>query len=326
VIGRSAVAERPQREAARAERRAEAQALGRRLADLIHDPAGFVAELAEGLAALADPAARAETERVAPGIGPTHGVRWPLLEVVERSFAHAASDARTSGFLDIVDRLLRSQTLEERWFAFSLLDLALEDDPVLVWQDMRRAAREARDWITIDTLAHPVGRGILLEPYRWAELEQLVFSPSPWERRLVGATIATIPFVDRVAGRDPAVASRALPIVRMLMGDDAPEVQKALAWALRNLTRVDPDAVTAFCEGETDRAVETDDGYRAWVIRDTLPKLPPETAERLRIALAGVRRHRGAPATSEAAAIADRFAGPAGLPDPASHPAPRMPR
>jgi 3-methyladenine DNA glycosylase AlkD len=311
---------------ARARQRAAAEALGLRLSGLVRDPAAFVDATTAGLAALADPGARRETERVAPGIGPTHGVRWPLLEKLERSFARATKDARTSGHLDLVDRLLRVPTLEERWFAFSLLDLALEDDPVLVWQDMRRAAREAADWITVDTLAHPVGRGVLLEGFRWAELEQLVFSPSRWERRLVGATIATIPFVDRRAGRDPSVAARAMPILRMLMGDDAPEVQKALSWALRNLTLVDRDAVAAFCEEETRRAVETGDGHRAWVVRDALPKLDPEAAARLKTALAGIRRRKDAPSTSEAAALAARFAGPGGLPDPADLPAPRMPR
>ena len=55
---------------------------------------------------------------------------------------------------------------------------------------------DADDWITVDTLAHPFGKGILAEAYRWAELEQLTVSPSRWERRLVGSTIATMPFVE----------------------------------------------------------------------------------------------------------------------------------
>ena len=65
------------------------------------------------------------------------------------------------------------------------------------WQLLRRAAREAGDWITVDDLAHPYGTGIAAEPYRWAELEQLVYSPSRWERRLIGSTIATMTHGDR---------------------------------------------------------------------------------------------------------------------------------
>ena len=81
------------------------------------------------------------------------------------------------------------------------------------WQLLRRAAREAGDWITVDSLAHPYGKGIVAEPYRWAELELLVYSPSRWERRLVGSTIATMPHVDRKRGRDPDVAVHALPLL-----------------------------------------------------------------------------------------------------------------
>ena len=86
-------------------------------------------------------------------------------------------------------------------------------EPERAWQRLRVEAARAGDWITVDSLAHVAGRGILSEPYRWAELEQLVYSPSRWERRLVGSTIATIPHVDRRAGREPDVAAHALPIL-----------------------------------------------------------------------------------------------------------------
>ena len=70
---------------------------------------------------------------------------------------------------------------------------------------------------------------------------------------------------------------------------------------------VDAAAVTAFCEAETDRAAATQDGHRAWVIRDALPKLDPARAAAIRERLDGIRRRPGAPATSEAAAAAARF-------------------
>ncbi len=186
---------------------------------------------------------------------------------------------------------------------------------------MRRAAREAGDWITVDSLAHPYGKGIAAEPYRWAELEQLIYSPSVWERRLVGSTIATMTAVDRHRGRDPEVARRAIPILAQLVGDAEPDVQKALAWAYRSLTVVDLDATIRALRVETDRAVATDDGHRAWVIRDTLAKLPPDVADDLRTRLAGIRKRPGAPTTSLASETAARFGE---LPDPANHPEPPL--
>ena len=152
----------------------------------------------------------------------------------------------------------------------------------------------------MDSLAHVAGRGILSEPYRWAELEQLVYSPSRWERRLVGSTIATIPHVDRRAGREPDVAAHALPILADLIGDADPDVQKAISWALRSMSVVDHDATIAFLRREAATAARDDDGHRAWVVRDALEKLPPEEAAELRTAAVGIRKRPGAPSTSRA--------------------------
>jgi 3-methyladenine DNA glycosylase AlkD len=290
-----------------ADRRPAAERLGRELADQVGDPDAFAAMLRDGFRELADPDYLEGQRRVAPGIGAVIGVRWPLIEAVKRGFRETTRRDRTSGWLFVADRLLREPELEPRWFAFGLLERLVADDPERTWQLIRRASREAADWITVDALAHAVGKGILAEPYRWAELDQLVYSPSRWERRLVGSTVATTPFVDRRRGREPIVAEHGLALVGQLIGDDAPDVQKALAWALRSLVLVDPGGVTAFCEIEAERAAETMDGHRAWVIRDVLAKLAPARADAIRARLAGIRRRPGAPSTSTAAAAAARF-------------------
>jgi 3-methyladenine DNA glycosylase AlkD len=306
-----------------AARRDGAEALGTALAEHVSDPGAFAVALRTGLEGLADPEYQAGQQSVAPGLGPVHGVRWPLLAAVARGFRNATRRDPPAPLLFLADRLFHEPTLEERWFAFGLLERTLPGDPERSWQLLRRAAREAGDWITVDSLAHPYAKGIVAEPYRWAELEQLVFSPSRWERRLVGSTVATMPFADRRRGRDPVVAERAIPILGQLIGDREPDVQKALAWAYRSLTVVDVAATTAALERETDTAIANGDGQRAWVIRDALPKLDPAVAEALRERLAGIRKRPNAPSTSAASATAARFGA---LPDPISHPEPPLTR
>ena len=292
-----------------ADHRSTAEALGASLADLTGDPDAFLAELRRGFVALADPQYVDGQRRVAPGIGDVIGVRWPLIEAVKRGFRHETRRDRTSTWLFVADRLIGEPEAELRWFAFGLLERLVLDEPERTWQLIRRVARGATEWITIDSLAHVVGRGILAEPYRWAELEQLVYSPSPWERRLVGSTIATIPFVDHRLGRQPLVAEHGLGLIGQLIGDDSPDVQKALSWALRSLLRVDVPAVEAFCEEQAGIAAANGDGFRAWVIRETLPKLGAPQADQLRARLDGIRRRPGVPATSQAAEAAARFGG-----------------
>ena len=304
-----------------ADHRPAAETLGTSLAEYINDPDAFVAALRAGLEELADPEYLAGQQSVAPGLGMTLGVRWPLLAAVIRGFRGATKRDRPAPLLFLADRLFREEPLEARWFAFALLERTLKDDPERTWQLLRRGAREAADWITVDDLAHPYGTGVAAEPYRWAELEQLVFSPSRWERRLVASTIATMTHGNRRSGRGDDVVTHALPLLGQLIGDDEPDVQKALAWAYRSLAQIDPEKTVAALRAETHRAVTSDDGHRAWVIRDSLAKVPPADAEALRASLSGIRRRPGAPSTSNASELATRFGG---LPDPTHHPEPPL--
>ena len=304
-----------------ADHKADAEALGVSLADLIGDPDGFALALRKGLERLADPEYQDGMRYVAPGIGTVHGVRRPLLAAVARGFRHETRRDRPTSLLFIADRLFREPHLEARWFAFGLLERTLADEPERTWQLLRRAAREANDWVTVDDLAHPYGIGIAAEAYRWAELEQLVYSPSRWERRLIGSTIATMTHGNRRTGRAPDLVPTALALLDQLMGDAEPDVQKALAWAYRSLAQRDIAATTAALRQQANLAVEHDDGHRAWVIRDSFSKLDPADADELRGRLGGIRKRAGAPSTSPAATTAAGFGA---LPDPRFHPEPPL--
>ena len=73
---------------------------------------------------------------------------------------------------------------------------------------------------------------------------------------------------------------------------------------------------------EAERAATTDDGHRAWVIRDSLSKLDPAAARcAARLASPASVAAPGAPATSTASDMAARFGG---LPDPTHHPEPPL--
>ncbi len=325
AVATSSAARRPSPQTARANafvrtHLGRAEALGRSLARDTGNPDALARVLDRGLATLADPAYLAGQRLVAPGIGPLHGVRRPLLDAIDHAFAHATDDTSTDLLLRVAARLVRDERQEPRWLAMGLLERTIGRDPERSWQLIRLAAREAGDWIAVDTLARPVAIGILNEPFRWAELEQLAFSPSRWERRLIGSAVATIPHVGQ-AGRQAAIARHSLPLLAQLMGDAEPDVQKAIGWAYRSLLRVDALAVEAALRTEATIAAQWQDGHRAWVIRDTLAKLPPTAAAELRAGLTGLRRRAGTPATSSAARTAAAFGV---LPDPAAHPQPPL--
>jgi 3-methyladenine DNA glycosylase AlkD len=280
--------------------RGRAEALGDDLATLVNDPIAFVDALAAGFEGIADPLVPDGIRSVTPGLGAVIGVRNPLLGAVHRRFARGTRRARSSQVLACTAKLLESEAAEMRWFGISNLERLLATDPEATWELMRSVAAAAHEWITVDTLAHPYGAGILRDPGRWIELERLIDSPSRWERRLVGSTVATMPFVKSVSGgRDQEARTKGLALVGRLMGDPEPDVQKALSWALRNLAALDRPAVVAFVDVEAEKARNSGDGNRAWVIRDSLSKLSEADAARLRARLGGIRRgSRGSSASA----------------------------
>ena len=96
---------------------------------------------------------------------------------MSRGLREAMRQDRATTLLDVADALLQDEILEMHWLAYDLLERAIVSEPERAWQRLRVEASRAGDWITVDSLAHVAGRGILSEPYRWAELEQLVYSP-----------------------------------------------------------------------------------------------------------------------------------------------------
>lgn len=294
---------------------ADAAALGERLVRLVADPDAFVAAILEGFRALADPVNADGARAIAPGLGQNLGVRLPLMEAAHSTFKRGTRQSPPSLLLNVMDRLLSEELPEIRWFGIWNLARLLPVEPERTWQLLRRAACEAHEWITVDTLAQPFREGILRDRRRWAELDTLVLSPSRWERRLVGSTLATMSRAKVPAAERQLVVQRGLPLLEQLIGDPEPDVQKALSWALRTFAPLDQATVTAFAEAEAQTARRNQDGNRAWVIRDSLSKLPDETAAYLRASLDGIRRG-SKPTTSRAADAAVEFAAAGAAPRP----------
>lgn len=294
-----------------AERLPEAQGLGRALVDLIDDPEEFVRVLRDGFRRLADDEYAAGQARVAPTTDPVIAVRSPLIAAVERQLRAPLRAASAASALWLAQRLVTEPEREIRLFSIVPLRRSLRDDPERSWQVMRKLARASADWVSVDVLAGLYAQGILAENFRWAELEQLVYSADRWERRLVGSTVANVPHGVPRQHRQELARTPGLTLIKSLIGDAEPDVQKALSWALRSWWEVDPFGTREFIRQEAMRARSENDGQRAWVLRDalTLPGIDTGFIEEIRDRLEGVRRTPGAPSTSAASEIAAQFKG-----------------
>ncbi|MDP9257733.1 MAG: DNA alkylation repair protein, partial [Actinomycetota bacterium] len=208
-------------------RRGRARELGRALGAALDDPDALSGQLRAALVELSDEPYRQELKRVAPGIAHVIGVRNPLIGALIGGLRPALRRARPAEALFVAERLSRQDELELRQVSLAFLRRSLADDPERTWQLMRRLGRRAADWISVDSLARLFGEGILREPFRWAEIEQLVYAESAWERRLAAATVAVLRSIAReLAARGviaqrlgPAAVTRGLDVLGSLLGD-----------------------------------------------------------------------------------------------------------
>lgn len=301
-----------------ASHRAEAVALGEGLAQSTEEPEAFVSVLVAGLAALSDAQYAATIRRVSPDSRTDLAVRGPLVSAIQAPLRRALRESSSASALMLAQRLAQAEQREVRAFTMPCLERSLGADPERTWQLLRRLGRGAEDWIEVDGMAALWARGVLAESFRWAELEQLVYSGRTMERRIVGATLACMPHAIPAARRASLVgdvSERAYRLVRTLIGDAAPMVQKSLSWAIREWAHFDQAGTDALLRDETAIAVEQADGQRAWVIRDALSNQPAEAEADLRARLSNLRRKPGATSTSIAAAEAATFAGGIGNTD-----------
>ena len=193
-------------------------------------------------------------------------MRKPLVAAVQRPLRAALAEVSSAHAISLAQRLGQAPEPALRAFALPALERALADDPERAWQQLRRLGHAADDWTEVDGMAGLWARGVLAEPFRWAELEQLVYTERAMERRIVGATLATMPHVVAPARRAALVgdaSGRAYGLVHLLIGDAEAQVQKSLSWAIREWARIDQPGTRELLLDETAIATERADGHPA---------------------------------------------------------------
>jgi len=166
-----------------------------------------------------------------------------------RAVAFAIAEAAVAGALHVACELIASHRQ-----AFAGLKR----------KDIQRLAAGLADWGSVDFFGATIAgqawrRGILSDAniLAWAR------SKDRWKRRL--ALVATIPLNSLARGGTGDV-QRTLQVVRALIDDRDDMVVKALSWALRELAKRHPKAVTAFLQ-------EFGERIAARVIREVQNKL-----------------------------------------------------
>jgi 3-methyladenine DNA glycosylase AlkD len=165
---------------------------------------------------------------------------------VRREFSKRLSKATPRIVIDAALRLMDRQAIEHRFVAYELVSKHPAALASLGAKELERFGRGIDSWGAVDMfacyLAGPAWRERQVPDkliHNWAH------SKNRWRRR--AALVSTVPLNSKARGGS-GDTPRTLAVCRALVGDRDDMVVKALSWALRELSKRDPEAVDQFLD------------------------------------------------------------------------------
>jgi len=160
----------------------------------------------------------------------------------------------------------------ERYVAINTLSEISKKDYENSKRFVLNVLNDLKDWETVDALALRVFVNLAKQNKKetFQLLKKWASSKNKWVRRLAMTTIA--PYIRAKSNE----AKLCLEIVKKLMQKDK-DVRKAIAWALREISKKDPKATYEFLQ----RYASSEDANTRWVVRKGPKKLPEILKEKL---------------------------------------------
>jgi 3-methyladenine DNA glycosylase AlkD len=193
-----------------------------------------------------------------------YGVRVPQLREIARGWQRAHKGASRQDLMALVEALWSGESREEKMLASYLLQGHQRWIPDLTWAHFHRWRQGLDNWEVTDSLGvRTLGPWLLADPEaRLDHLWELIADEEIWSRRL--ALVATV-WLNRGYGGFSA-PDLTLGLIDRVKAERDPMITKAVSWALREMTRTDPDRVEAYLR-------ENQDVLAAHVVREVDNKL-----------------------------------------------------
>jgi 3-methyladenine DNA glycosylase AlkD len=206
----------------------------------------------------------------------TVGIPVPVLKAIGQGIGKQAR-RRVDDFLPLATLLWHEYGREGRVVAVIPLGVMELVEPARIVPLLRDMCRTCLTWEDADRLAMDALEPVVRKnPEEWLNaLEPWLEDENKWVRR------ASVTVVGRLPMKQPAYAARCLELTERLLLDDEVDVQKAVSFAIRLITRGDISPVRDFLG----RHVPPKDPAATWVLCDVIrsmaKKFLPEFLELL---------------------------------------------
>lgn len=208
-------------------------------------------EVLASLESLSNSARRDKSATYFPTSMRVIGVSSPDLYKVVARLKKQYGDWNENDWIGCCLELARTGVFECRAIAFELIGRTRKLLCALTRQELSVLGKGLDNWASVDHYAVGI-YGVLwrMGTVRDSDIEALLASPDPWKRRL--AVVSTVPLNLKSRGGS-GDAARTLKVCETVVEDHHDMIQKALSWALRELSKKEPAAVKRFMEQHHNR-------------------------------------------------------------------------
>lgn len=225
----------------------------------------FRAQLKEG----ADPERAVQEKRYLKSPHPFFGVAVLKIRAIAKAFHRNNRDARPDEILDLCDALWARPHHEEKSLGIFIAEAFVDGLEPRHLERIERWVRESTGWAHLDAIAGDVvGRLLLRLPNLAAQVQAWSGSDIFWQRR--ASVIAHIRGL-RTGDADVDVF---FDTCDRLLDEKEFFIRKAIGWALREMSKNDPNGVYAFLEPRRGRAARL-------TLREASKYLDPKRRDRL---------------------------------------------
>jgi 3-methyladenine DNA glycosylase AlkD len=210
------------------------------------DQPGIIRQITEALEELGTPERVVKSASYCPTGMRRLGVSNPDIKAVIREIRERYKDMTGREWITLCKALVDQGVFECHAVAFELIGRNRKLLGALTYEDLAGLGRNLDNWATVDHYSVGIygvlwGKGVVKDRH----IDQLLQSGNPWNRRV--AVVSTVALNLKSRGGEGDTV-RTLSVCERVVDDHHDMIQKALSWALRELSKRDREAVAEFME------------------------------------------------------------------------------
>ena len=205
-----------------------------------------VREVLEALSDLSSEKRREQIRYFAPGSQKVMGVNNPDMKEVIKALREKYQTWEEQQWIALCKELVKRDIFECQGIAYELIGRNKKLLNALSYQDLMDLWRNLDNWASVDHFTVGIfgvlwGKGVVKDHH----IDKLLTSDNFWDRRVAVVSTVALNLKSRGGTGD---TSRTIAVCEKVVDDREDLVRKALSWALRELSKRDPQAVRDFMD------------------------------------------------------------------------------